>query len=470
MSVLPIRVRLTLPFAVAMAAVLAALGGFVYTRVGSALLQSTDQALLAHATESTSGSTRGGRCSATTRTASAFAQVLDRGRARRDLGPGGHCGAARRRRRVAGWRRAIRSGRRVSIPGRSGRWRLLAVPGAGPRDARRRQLAATVRDESLERLRHELLIASPLALLLAALAGLPARRGGAPAGRGDAAQGRRRSRPRRREAGCPVPRARDEVSRLAETLNFMLERLEAAFEHERRVRRRREPRAADAARAAAHRARARASPSALARGAGAGAALGRRGRRPAQRARRRPAAARPLRSAHAAGAARAALVGCHVHERRRPVRGAREGARAHDRGRSGRRARRSTPIRGRSSRRSPTWSRTRSSTDAGTVTLSARQRRGRGRTARARRGSRVPARLRRPRLRPLQPRRRGAAARRQRARPRDRADDRGRPRWQRRGFRGRRRGCLDLAPGTRPAGPLARPESRSEQAGPELGG
>ena len=32
----------------------------------------------------------------------------------------------------------------------------------------------------------------------------------------------------------PVPPARDEVSRLAETLNEMLERLETAFEHERR--------------------------------------------------------------------------------------------------------------------------------------------------------------------------------------------------------------------------------------------
>ena len=53
MSRLPIRIRLTLPFALAMAFVLAALGAFVYVRVGSALLSSTDQTLLAQATEAT---------------------------------------------------------------------------------------------------------------------------------------------------------------------------------------------------------------------------------------------------------------------------------------------------------------------------------------------------------------------------------------------------------------------------------
>ena len=53
MSRLPIRIRLTLPFALAMALVLAALGSYVYLRVGSTLLSSTDQSLLAQATEAT---------------------------------------------------------------------------------------------------------------------------------------------------------------------------------------------------------------------------------------------------------------------------------------------------------------------------------------------------------------------------------------------------------------------------------
>src|SRR4029079_14817871 len=48
---LPIRVRLTLPFALAMALVLAALGVFVYLRVGETLLAGVDQGLGAQSTE-----------------------------------------------------------------------------------------------------------------------------------------------------------------------------------------------------------------------------------------------------------------------------------------------------------------------------------------------------------------------------------------------------------------------------------
>src|SRR5579871_6015565 len=51
MRSLPIRVRLTLPFALAMALVLAATGAFVYVRVGRALLTSVDQTLRAQAAE-----------------------------------------------------------------------------------------------------------------------------------------------------------------------------------------------------------------------------------------------------------------------------------------------------------------------------------------------------------------------------------------------------------------------------------
>src|SRR6476659_966825 len=51
MRALPIRVRLTLAFAVVMAAVLAGMGAFVYVRVGNALRGSVDQALNAQARE-----------------------------------------------------------------------------------------------------------------------------------------------------------------------------------------------------------------------------------------------------------------------------------------------------------------------------------------------------------------------------------------------------------------------------------
>jgi len=51
MSRLPIRVRLTLGFAAAMAIVLAAVGLFVYQRVADQLLRSVDQTLVAQARE-----------------------------------------------------------------------------------------------------------------------------------------------------------------------------------------------------------------------------------------------------------------------------------------------------------------------------------------------------------------------------------------------------------------------------------
>ena len=52
MSALPIRLRLTLPYAVGMALVLAAMGLFVYVRVADTLLRDVDQNLRAQAAES----------------------------------------------------------------------------------------------------------------------------------------------------------------------------------------------------------------------------------------------------------------------------------------------------------------------------------------------------------------------------------------------------------------------------------
>ena len=56
MNRLPIRVRLTLGFAAAMAVVLAAVGTFVYQRVGNELLASVDQTLVAQSKEALSHS------------------------------------------------------------------------------------------------------------------------------------------------------------------------------------------------------------------------------------------------------------------------------------------------------------------------------------------------------------------------------------------------------------------------------
>jgi heavy metal sensor kinase len=235
MSRLPIRIRLTLPFALAMALVLAALGGYVYLRVGSTLLSSTDQGLLAQATEATLRIDHGkAPLDLDAANGARFAQLLDRAGAvvlsqPPTLAP--VLSPADARRVAAGG--SLR--RSSTIAGEDGRWRLLAIPSDAPGARGALVLASSLdaRSESLERLRKELLVASPLALLLATLAGYAL-----------AGAALRPVEEMRRKAAqisaatpdsrLPVPVAKDEVQRLAETLNDMLARLETAFAHERR--------------------------------------------------------------------------------------------------------------------------------------------------------------------------------------------------------------------------------------------
>jgi signal transduction histidine kinase len=226
---LPIRARLTLAFAVVMAAVLAGMSVFVYLRVSAALVASVDQALTPQARE-------------------AVARIHeDRGLVDRDTGGGTTlaefvtaAGVVSRSSpaqlpllipesdldRVAS-RGRLRGSVHLRQP--SGEWRYLAVPARGGTVVVARSLAP--RAESLRRLFRELLVAAPLALLLASVAGY-----------GLAAAALRPVEAMRRRAAAvsatspgrlPVPAGKDEISRLATTLNEMLERLEAAFEHER---------------------------------------------------------------------------------------------------------------------------------------------------------------------------------------------------------------------------------------------
>ena len=122
--------------------------------------------------------------------------------------------------------------RTVTIPHYEGEWRLIAVPAPGGESAVVLARSLSARDDTLDRLLRELLIASPLALLVASLAGY-----------GLAAAALRPVELMRRRAAAitatsptllPVPRGGDEISRLATTLNDMLTRLRASFEHERR--------------------------------------------------------------------------------------------------------------------------------------------------------------------------------------------------------------------------------------------
>jgi two-component system, OmpR family, sensor kinase len=226
-SRLPIRVRLTLGFAAAMAVVLAGVGLFVYQRVANQLLRSVDQTLVVQAREEIGS----GRVDADTGGGTTLAQRF---------GPDGRL----HRSQPAGLPRFVdrqvlaeaAAGRRIwlesPIPERRGKWRVLVEPLYSETGVAVVARSLGPRDESLDHLRHELLLFLPLALLAASLGGYALAAGAlrpveAMRRRAEAVTAGQPSR-------LPVPPARDEVSRLALTLNDMLARLQAAFEHERR--------------------------------------------------------------------------------------------------------------------------------------------------------------------------------------------------------------------------------------------
>ena len=129
--------------------------------------------------------------------------------------------------------------------------------------------------ETLASFRDELLIAGPVALILASLAGLPARRPRAAPGRVDApARGRDLGRDARRAAAGARDARRGRAARRDAERDARAARGRAPARA--RLRRRRRARAANAARAAAHGARARAAPRPTRRRSSARRCAGRR--------------------------------------------------------------------------------------------------------------------------------------------------------------------------------------------------
>ena len=240
MSRLPIRLRVTAAFAVAMAAVLAASGLFLYLRLQSHLALSLDRQLQLRAQDLTTlvsqphaslGRDTGGRF---VERGESYAQVLATdGRvldATQTLRQTALLTLPELRRARAGPIYADKP----SVPGLNEGSRLLATTVARGTGTVVLVVGATRQNdvETLASFRDELLIAGPIALLLACgvgylLAGVSLRQV---------------ESMRRRAASIsadtpgerlPVPQTGDEVERLGETLNGMLDRLEAALERER---------------------------------------------------------------------------------------------------------------------------------------------------------------------------------------------------------------------------------------------
>ena len=166
MNRLPIRVRLTLGFATAMAIVLAGVGIFVYQRVAHELLGSVDQTLVGQSKEEIGA----GRVDADIGGGTTFAQLF---------GPLGELRDSQPRSLPPLVRREVLAealgGRRVwldeQLPGRRGEWRVLALPAPSRNGVAVLARSLGPRAESLDHLRHELLIFLPLALLAAVLGG-----------------------------------------------------------------------------------------------------------------------------------------------------------------------------------------------------------------------------------------------------------------------------------------------------------
>ncbi len=237
---LPIRLRVTLAFAVVMAMVLAAMGLILYLQFRADLDNTVNQGLRSRAADVTalikqadSGLNQAGR-SPLTEQGQGFAQILDsRGRIvdatplvrNRPLLDGSQLS-----RGLAGSFTVDRG----SLPGVDESSRLFATPV----HAQDQGLVVVVgtsldtRDQALANLRQLLAIGAPIALLLACLAGYGVATGvlrSVEAMRRQAAEISASSPGQR----LPIAPSGDEMARLGNTLNEMLVRLEEALQRER---------------------------------------------------------------------------------------------------------------------------------------------------------------------------------------------------------------------------------------------
>jgi two-component system OmpR family sensor kinase len=238
---MPVRIRVAAAFAVAMALVLTGAGFLIYALLGDDLANALDQDLRLRA-QDVSALVRDPSQSLARQPpkgliehGESFAELLDSAGgvldSTRPIGPAPLIGPRQIDVTLAQGSRFIDL---PSVPGLDEGARLLATPVT--RGGRRLVLVVGAtrenRAETLRSLRTELLIAGPIALVLATLLGYLL----AGAGLRTVEAMRKRAASISAETPgerLPVPRSGDELQRLGETLNDMLARLEEAIERER---------------------------------------------------------------------------------------------------------------------------------------------------------------------------------------------------------------------------------------------
>lgn len=234
----PLRVRLTAYFATAMAVVLAIAALVLYGHLASSLDRTLNQSLRSRASDvaalvkQADTGLREARPSTQDESGTSFAQVLDSGGRIFDQTPG--LGSEP----LLNPSQLIRARTRTLIVSRASSGgdpvRLLATPVR----AQDQQLVVVVgtslglRHDALSNLRNELLVGGPIALLLVSLFGYLVA--------GAALRPVERMRIRANAISdrdlserLPVPDTHDEMARLGETLNNMLDRIEAGIKRER---------------------------------------------------------------------------------------------------------------------------------------------------------------------------------------------------------------------------------------------
>ncbi len=230
MSRIPIRIRLTLIFAVAMAIVLAAVGLFVYVRVASDMDRAFDKDLRSRAQALSALIQRGGSVRPTGSVDTFSELVTPDGRVV-DSTPLLHGQPLLSPSQVALAAKEQRFFDRPRIPGQDESGRMLALPVQNNLLV----VGATLehRNDTLTSLQAAFLVGGPIALLLMSIGGYVLA--------GAALRPIESMRRRADEISTsslherlPVPPADDEVSRLGRTLNEMLARLEDGLERERR--------------------------------------------------------------------------------------------------------------------------------------------------------------------------------------------------------------------------------------------